>query len=84
MRGEQHGNPQLAFCQLAKPNPRNPVFVLGMEPDGLLKQTPFCAGPELLTHITLHHGERTIYNVTPKFSFVDLHIGTSVTILQQL
>jgi hypothetical protein len=75
--GEIRGNPQSAFCQLAQPNHDNPTYIVGMEPPALVKTTPFHASPQLQQHITLHLERRMVFNLTPKYSFVDLHIGQS-------
>jgi hypothetical protein len=73
--GEIRGNPQSAFCQLAKSNYDNPTYIVGMEPWTLIKNTPFRASPELQQHITLHLERRMVFNLTPEYTFVDLHIG---------
>jgi hypothetical protein len=69
-------DPQRAFCQLACPDPSNPVCILGMELGGVVTKQKFGASPELLTHNTLHNdNERTVYNLTPRYARVGLHIG---------
>jgi hypothetical protein len=78
-KGEIMTNPDisLVLCQLAQPNPNNPVYAIGIEPTGLARALHFCAPTDLHRTLTPHFEQRTVVNVTPKYSLVDLHIGES-------
>lgn len=65
----------VAFCQLAKPNRLHPTYVIGLEPPFLLRGKPFRIPQQLYSVVTPQLEQRTIFNITPKYSFVDLHIG---------
>jgi hypothetical protein len=67
------------FCQLAKPDPMNPTYIVGAESRVLARQYRFGSCPELHTQITTYNENRMVFNVTPKYSFVDLHIGESIS-----
>lgn len=76
-RGEQVTwvDPMVPFSQLVRPNPDNPICIIGLRPQSLVNGTPFRAPPQLLKLLTPHHEKDMQFNITPKFSVVDLHIG---------
>ncbi|KIW36086.1 uncharacterized protein PV06_11600 [Exophiala oligosperma] len=73
-QGEQSTNAALAFCQMARPNHDNPICIIGMEPPALVRFRTFGGCAQLHQRVTTHLEQRMVFNMTPKFSFVDLHI----------
>ncbi|KIW36686.1 uncharacterized protein PV06_11101 [Exophiala oligosperma] len=73
-QGEQSANAALAFCQLARPNQNNPIYIIGMEPPALIRHRTFGGCAQLHQRVTTYLEQRMVFNMTPKFSFVDLHI----------
>ena len=65
----------MAFCQLAKPNATNPIYIIGMEPPALIKHQKFGNCSQLHQRLTTYLEQRMVFNLTPKYTFVDLHIG---------
>jgi hypothetical protein len=78
-RGEQVTtiDPIVPFSQLVEPNPENPICIIGLRPSTLVNGTPFRTPPELLKVLTPHNEKDMQFNITPKYSFVDVHIGES-------
>lgn len=76
-QGEKSANASLAFCQMARPNPDNPTCIIGMEPPALVRCRTFGSCAQLHQRVTTYLEQRTVFNMTPKFSFVDLHIGVA-------
>ncbi|KAJ9650320.1 hypothetical protein H2198_010375 [Neophaeococcomyces mojaviensis] len=73
-QGEKSANATLAFCQMAKPNPDNPTCIIGMEPRAWVRGKMFGSCAQLHRRVTTYLEQRMVLNMTPKFSFVDLHI----------
>ncbi|KAL6240325.1 hypothetical protein RBB50_012763 [Rhinocladiella similis] len=73
-QGEQSANAALAFCQMARPNHDNPTCIIGMEPPALVRYRTFGGCAQLHQQVTTYLEQRMVFNMTPKFSFVDLHI----------
>ncbi len=75
-RGERDDSvdPREAIAQLCDPEPTNPVFLTGLRlpgfSDGLFR-TPM----ELSNFVEPYEETNIQLNLTPKYSFVDLHIG---------
>lgn len=76
-RGEKVTNPnmQKVLYQLAQPNSANPVFAIGSEPPALVRGRLFGVTTDLHKVVSPHHEQSLIFNATPKYSLVDLHIG---------
>lgn len=66
----------MAYCQLVKPNPLNPMYIVSADPACLVRGCAFRVPSELTKTITPFLEGRMSFNVTPKYSLVDLHIGT--------
>ncbi|KIW36546.1 uncharacterized protein PV06_11200 [Exophiala oligosperma] len=73
-QGEQSANAALAFCQMARPNRDNPICIIGMELPALVRCRAFGGCAQLHQRATTYLEQHTVFNMTPKFSFVDLHI----------
>jgi hypothetical protein len=73
-RGERGGDPSTAFWQLLQPNPNNPVCIIDLQLT-LGHDIHFRASEELLDILTPLMEQQMVFNLTPKYSFVDLHIG---------
>jgi hypothetical protein len=65
----------MAFCQLAKPNPATPTYIIGVEPPSLTKGLNFGSCSQLHRKLTTYLEQRMVFNLTPTYTFVDLHIG---------
>ncbi|KAF2157341.1 hypothetical protein K461DRAFT_273498 [Myriangium duriaei CBS 260.36] len=63
----------LAYRQLAKPNLAAPVSIMGLEPK-LSVEHQFKVPASLSSYVTPCDQGNVIYNLTPKHTFVDLHI----------
>ena len=69
-------DPELVVAQLVEPDSRNPAFLTGLRLS-LVDERGFRT-PYLLSTVAEPFEESNIQvNLTPKFSFVDLHIGQS-------
>lgn len=75
-RGEQGGVAAKAFCQLVKPDPQNPTYIIRIEPPALTQDTPFRSNTQLHRMLTPYLEQHMVFNLTPQHSFVDIHIGT--------
>jgi hypothetical protein len=73
-RGERGGDPSAAFWQLLQPNPNNPVCIIDLQLT-LSHDIHFRASEELFDILTPLMEQQMVFNLTPKYSFVDLHIG---------
>lgn len=47
-----------------------------MEPPALIQDTPFRSNTQLHEKLTPYLEQHMVFNLTPKYSFVDLHVGT--------
>lgn len=65
----------LALSQLIHPDARNPVSIIGIDFPDLLSRWKFGSCVELHRHVTTALDRYPIINVTPQYSYVDLHIG---------
>lgn len=75
LHGEQvQDKAAAAFCQLARPDPRQPTYIVGV-PSPALQRWEFGGCGQLYQQVTTYQEDRMVFNVTPTYSFVDLHIG---------
>lgn len=77
VNGEENGrsdNFALAFFQLFRPNKRCPISVIGIQPSKTALSSEYMVPASLATYVTAHSQRDVIYNLTPTYSFVDLHI----------
>lgn len=77
VNGEENERPDnfaLAFFQLHRPNKRCPISVIGIQPSKTALSSEYLVPSSLATYVTAHAQRDIIYNLTPKYSFVDLHI----------
>lgn len=76
-RGEATDRPEdwaKAVLQLSRPDTTNPICIIGLTPD-LAKENTFMIPQELSATVTAYHECNVAYNLTPKHSVVDIHIG---------
>ncbi len=76
-RGETTDRPDdwaKAVLQLSRPDANNPICIIGLTPD-LAKENDFTIPQELSSTVTAYHECNVAYNLTPKHSNVDIHIG---------
>jgi hypothetical protein len=69
----------LAIAQLLDPTPRNPVSILSLRLP-VLEELGFCCPVDLCSVIEPMEETPARANLTPKFSFVDLHTGKRIRI----
>ncbi len=69
-------DPREAIVQLSDPEPDNPVFLVNLKLPSLSDHV-FRVSPELSHAVEAYEEANVQVNLTPKYSFVDLHIGTS-------
>ena len=74
-RGQAGGEPATVYCQLAEPDSTNPTYIIGVQPISLVRENPFRPPGEFFDIETPYMEQRVTFNITPKYSFVDLHIG---------
>lgn len=77
VNGEENERPDnfaLAFLQLYRPNKRCPISVIGIQPSKTALSSEYLVPSSLATYVTAHAQRDVIYNLTPTYSFVDLHI----------
>jgi hypothetical protein len=80
-RGEVNTSvsPAMAIAQFLDPDPVDPIFITGLRMpvvNGIGYRAPY----ELSTIVEPFEESNIQVNLTPKYSFVDLHIGTSLVI----
>ncbi|KAK9625528.1 hypothetical protein V6Z98_005601 [Aspergillus fumigatus] len=73
-RGELKGDPTAAYCQLAQPDHRNPIYIIGAMPAALIARYPFHVSEEFFETATPFLEQQVSFNVTPTFSVVQIHI----------
>ena len=75
-RGERDDtvDPRKAIAQLSEPEPTNPVFITGLRLP-LLSNGLFRTPVELSNFMEPYEETNIQLNLTPKYSFIDLHIG---------
>ena len=84
-RGEATDRPEdwaKAVLQLSWPVAKNPICIIGLTPD-LAKENNFMIPQELSSTVTAYHECNVAYNLTPKYSVVDIHIGRKQRPLQK-
>jgi hypothetical protein len=77
VNGEENTNRDnfaLAFRQLFEPNLHCPITVIGIQPTKSALPSEYLVPGSLATYVTAHNQRDIVYNLTPKYSFVDLHI----------
>lgn len=77
VNGEENGRSEnfaLAFRQLYRPNKRCPISVIGIQPSKTALTSHYQVPTSLAAYVTAHAQRDVIYNLTPRYSFVDLHI----------
>jgi hypothetical protein len=72
--GDDSVDLQEAIAQLVDPEPNNPVFLTGLKLP-LLSKSLFRTLIELSNFVEPYEETNIQLNLTPKYSFVDLHIG---------
>jgi hypothetical protein len=72
--GGRGGDPSTAFWKLLQPNPNNPTCIIGLELT-LAQDIHFRVSEELFQFLNPLIEQQIAFNLTPKYSFVDLHIG---------
>lgn len=77
-RGELKGDPTAAYCQLAQPDHRNPIYIIGAMPAALIARYPFHVSEEFFETATPFLEQQVSFNVTPTFSVVQIHIGRNL------
>lgn len=53
-RGELKGDPTAAYCQLAQPDHRNPIYIIGAMPAALIARYPFHVSEVNSSRLLLH------------------------------
>jgi hypothetical protein len=65
---------ELAMLQYSSPNGDCPISIIGMEPPKTSVAYSFNVPESLNAYVTAHEQRDVVYNLTPSYTFVDLHI----------
>jgi len=65
---------ELAMFQYSSPNGHCPISIIGMEPPKTSVAYSFNVPESLNAYVTAHEQRDVVYNFTPSYTFVDLHI----------